>query len=152
MGISVFLPQWNLATWMELKIRFTETPWNRALSEDEQKEKNMMILPQEVGSSRVHTYHTSGRLETTVSQPWSWLWRANYWAFTSEKRGRETIFSVLAVKPAPHMWELSSTGFRSAQPDTVRHWPGDWGCQSGIGKNSEIWLLCVLDLYLSVMM
>lgn len=51
MGISVFLPQWNLATWMELKIRFTENPWNRALSEDEQKEENMMIpkrwVPQE---------------------------------------------------------------------------------------------------------
>lgn len=39
MGISVFLPQWNLATWMELKIRFTENPWNRALSQDEQKKE-----------------------------------------------------------------------------------------------------------------
>lgn len=67
-----------------------------------------MILPQELFSSRVHRYHTSGRMETTVSIEVGSEEQNS--GNLRGKRGRENIFSILAVKPAPHNGELSSSG------------------------------------------
>lgn len=108
-----------------------------------------MIPPQKLDSSRVHRYHTSGRLETPIFPKLEADSGVQTTGHLQRKKGKKKHLFCPSCKTCPTHLELSSTGSRGAQPDTARCCPGAWGCQSAIGKNSEIWLLCVLILYLS---